>query len=147
MPKEYSFTAERQLIFYVNVDSLTIPVQFSDRSIFGSSVFNTLNEKVAKAIRKTSMFMRGVIQETTKEDEAVESTTVKKPSKKEVVKQEIPNEKSFGNEDNVITVDNFTQAREAVAKRLQIAKSEIKNPMALQAVCKKHGLVIQYCEQ
>lgn len=46
--------------------------------------------------------------------------------------------------ENVIEVENFTQAREAIIKRLGVGKNEVKTPVQLQKVAKEAGISIKY---
>lgn len=145
---DYTFAAARQFIFQVTVEGRQRLVRFSERNQFGASTFCTPDAKVAEAIRKTSMVKRGVIEETTpKEEKKPQGTAAQvarpaeSPQPHEGVDDEVqpPDSKA-----DVIEVDNFSQAKEAVAKRLGIDKSSIRTPPDLSAVAKRNGIIIKY---
>lgn len=159
----YIFSAERQLIFYVTVDGRTRLVQFGERSQWGASNFSTDDAKVAAAIRRHSMFLRGVITETTPPQQEPPKQ-VKKAATKPVGEQAgtVAGQSPAADDDegqgtdetgqdgagddtaNVIEADNFTQAKEAVMKRLGVDKDAVKTPILLQKVAKDNGLTINY---
>ena len=158
------FTAERQLIFYVNLDGRRVLVRFGERSMWGSSNYVTTDAKLAAAIREHSMFKRGIITENTQPEEKKVKKPAQKTAKVEKGQQENPadtsqplvddgsveNEAEGGDsgedtgEADVIEVDNFTQAREEVMKRLGIDKDLVKTPPLLSKVAKEHGISIRY---
>lgn len=155
---QHIFSAERQLIFHIVVDGRTQLVQFGERSQWGASNFSTTDEKVAAAIKRHSMYKRGVITEFVQEDKKpakqvrkpagkAECTAAQQPQDTGKEGQEPPTpETPPGETDaaNVIEAENFTQAREAVMKRLGIGKDAVKNPILLQQVAKEAGLTIKY---
>ena len=149
----YHFAAERQLIFHVLVNGLNRLIQFGERNNAGASTFYTPDINVACAIRRTSMFKRGVIKEFGEQAKPAPKEVEKKASpvtSQGVVTNAAPvpskQEKAAEKADNVIEVKNFTQAKEAVSKKLGIAKSAIKTPALLARVCKEEGLEIKYIE-
>lgn len=158
MTNEYRFAAERQLIFHANVGGKTMLVEFGERSSYGASVFITPDPNIAQAIRRTSMFQRGVIKETTPEEKPAVAAAKKadtatngktsleaaKPAKTTKASQEQP---KATNPDNIIEADNFTQAKEIVARRLGIDRRTMKNPASLDKVAKENGLTIHYKEK
>lgn len=42
--------------------------------------------------------------------------------------------------------DNYTVARESICKEFGVKKGEVRNPTALAAIAKEHGIVIKYKE-
>lgn len=142
----YIFSAERQLIFDVMIDGRKRLVQFGERSQFGASNFSTTDEKVAAAIRKHSMFKRGVITESTINAEDKDKSTGAVPSDKVPSIQKDPAQKATEEPDelDVIEVENFTQAKSAIIKRLGIDKNMVKTPPMLNKVAKDNGITIHY---
>lgn len=150
----YTFSAERQVVFYVaTADGRRLLVRFGERNSYGASNFATTDKQVAAAIRKHSMFQRGVIIETTPPKEK------KKPAKTaplpttpppageqdpdtggETGGEQTPPPEDAGNADNVINADNFTLAKEAVMKRLGVDADAVKTPILLNKVCKDNGI-------
>lgn len=168
----FIFSAARQLIFYVTVEGRRLLVQFEERNQFGASNFTTTNEKVADAIRKHSMFERGIISENTPPQEVkkkrrrdrtngadgVNGADVAENAQRQDDTPEEPRDSEQGegdltppspdeSDDNVIEVENFTQAKEAVIKRLGVSVDSIKTPILLNKVCKDNGLKIKYTKQ
>ena len=73
--KDYIFSASRQLMFYVNIGGVMRLVQFGARNANGQSVFMTNNKNTAEAIRKHSLFRRGVVTEFEASDEPEKPAT------------------------------------------------------------------------
>lgn len=157
----YIFTAERQLIFYVALDGRRVLVRFGERSMWGSSNYVTTDAKLAAAIREHSMFKKGIITENTQPEEKKGKKSAGKPAVVKAGQQGKPadtgqppvddgNAGDAGDsgegsgEADVIEVDNFTQAREEVMRRLGIDKDLVKTPPLLGKVAKEHGIIIRY---
>lgn len=170
----YEFVAERKLVFIVSAGGRNRLVEFSDRNENGVAVYKTDDEKIAQAVRKTSMARRGVITETSqlpaeepkpaqptivlpkrtlqavvtsqKERTVLEKPAPKpKPQPKAVITPK-PEQKVKGKEVSIETkeFENFTMAREAISKTYGIPKNKLRNPMALDKVAKENGFVIKY---
>lgn len=131
----FEFASERQYIFKVEIDNIPRLVAFGDPYQGSSSMFQTTDRKVAEAIRRTSMFRRGAIKETTKPEE--------KPMKKAEKPEETEKPKM---EEKVFT--NITQAKDWVSHEYKIPKSQLKKPESVIAEAKKHKvkLVIKAIE-
>lgn len=142
----YEFAAESQYIFHTEVDGIQYLVQFGFKSGNGSSVFSTHNAKIAEAIRKTSMFKRGAIVETTiwpKKDDALKGT-----AQNGAAPIETPTEQSTATADDepkmeVKVFANITQAKDFVSKEYGIAKRLLKKPEQVIEEAKKHGVKIE----
>lgn len=134
----YTFAAERKLVFVVQTGGHNRLVEFGDRNQNGTSVFMTTDPGVAQAVRRNSLYRRGVIQETTKEPEpqpVSASKTVKSTEKTAPAADGSPEVREY---------DNFTVAREAIVKEFGIKKSEVRNPTALARVAGERGFSIKY---
>lgn len=131
----FEFASERQYIFKVEINNIPRLVAFGDPYQGSSSMFQTTDRKVAEAIRRTSMFRRGAIKETTK--------PVEKPMKKAEKPEETEKPKM---EEKVFT--NITQAKDWVSHEYKIPKSQLKKPESVIAEAKKHKvkLVIKAIE-
>lgn len=134
----FEFASERQYIFKVEIDNIPRLVAFGDPYQGSSSMFQTTDRKVAEAIRRTSMFRRGAIKETTKPEE--------KPVKKAEKPKETEKPKKPKMEEKVFT--NITQAKDWVSHEYKIPKSQLKKPESVIAEAKKHKvkLVIKAIE-
>lgn len=134
---EYTFSAERKLVFIVQSGGRKRLVEFGDRNENGVAVFKTTDAGVAQAVRRSSMSRRGVITESTKFVEPAPQP--KKPEGEKVAeKQQDPAAvpvREYG---------NFTLAREAICKEFSLKKSEVRNPTALANVAKQYGFSIKY---
>ncbi len=169
----YSFAAERQLIFYANVGGRSRLIQFGERNHAGASVFMTQEEKVAEAVRRNSMFKRGVITETTIKEEVkpviaeaepqrTEQTgkakknakggkkgSAKKggknaaPVKAESVKAEAEPQRT---EQEAKSFRDFSHAREWFGKEYGVSRKELRNPTMLAEYAKKYNVTIKYEE-
>lgn len=133
----YSFAADRKLIFVVQSSGRKRLVEFGERSDSGVSLFTTTDENVAQAIRRSSMSRRGIIVETTVEQQPEE----KKPKETVQAKKEPVADKAQG---EIREYDNFTLAREAITKEFNIPKAEVRNPTSLERAAKEHGFSIRY---
>lgn len=133
----YTFAAERKLIFVVQTGGRKRLVEFGDRNENGASVFVTTDEAVAIAVRKSSMSRRGVIVETTKKPEPVQAA---KTVKNDQVKPAVQESPAMA----VREYANFTLAREAIIKEFSLKKSEVRNPTALARVAQERGFSIKY---
>lgn len=135
----YTFAAERKLVFVVQTGGHNRLIEFGDRNQNGTSVFMTTDPGVAQAVRRNSLYRRGVIQETTKEPESqpVKSSPNKPIEPKSPIQPIDPSPE-------VREYDNFTVAREAIVKEFGIKKSEVRNPTALARVAGEHGFTIKY---
>ena len=131
----FEFASERQYIFKVEINNIPRLVAFGDPYQGSSSMFQTTDRKVAEAIRRTSMFRRGAIKETTKPEEK----PVKKTEKPEEAEKPKMEEKVF---------TNITQAKDWVSKEYKIPKTQLKKPESVIAEAKKHKvkLVIKAIE-
>jgi hypothetical protein len=138
----YEFASERQYVFKVETDGIPKLVAFGDTYGNSASMFQTRDRKVAEAIRRTSMFKRGAIKETTKPEETAIAAAQQRPterrgeqkgnkSSKEAQKATEPKM-----EEKVFT--NITQAKDWVSKEYKIPKTQLKKPEAVVAEAKKH---------
>ena len=126
----YEFASESQYIFRVETDGIGRLVVFGEPYGNSASVFQTKDSKVAAAIRRTSMFRRGVIVETSHScDESSSSCTTKESPKGSVTPSVSMEEKVFS---------NITQAKEWVSKEYKIPKSSLRKPESVAAAAKKH---------
>lgn len=162
----YIFSSNRQLMFYVSISGQMRLVRFGDRNMNGTSVFQTSNKETAEAIRKHSLFKRGVVKESFIEDKSVGKTNgrsnVKTSQGSEVnagrataevntaegiaadgTSTEV-NTGEGGIQEEVIEAKNYTQAKSMLAKRLEISYNDIKNPDQLLQLAKKSGITIRY---
>ena len=150
----YAFAAESQYIFHTEIDGIQYLVQFGFRNGNGSSVFQTQNAKVAEAIRRTSMFKRGAIVETTvwpKKDDALKGAAQNgstKDTKDTKGGARDDSEAPAGNADEepkmeVKVFANITQAKEFVSKEYGVAKRLLKKPEQVIEEAKKHGVKIE----
>lgn len=155
---EFTFASDRKLVFFVQAGGLKRCVEFGDRSIAGASIFMTKDPKVANAIRKHPLSRRGVITETTpaqiidesKRPSAPEPYNVrvsnsmkgKKTSKKTVEASKEPVAETA--KGNVREYDNFSVAKEAIAREFNIPKKDVRTPTALDRVAKEKGFIIKY---
>lgn len=114
-------------------------IEFGDRNQNGTSVFMTTDPGVAQAVRRNSLYRRGVIVETTKEPEPqpVASTPINKT-------EPLASTSAGSVSPEVREYENFTVAREAIVKEFGIKKSEVRNPTALARVAGEHGFTIKY---
>lgn len=135
----YTFAAERKLVFVVQTGGHNRLIEFGDRNQNGTSVFMTTDPGVAQAVRRNSLYRRGVIQETTKEPEP--QPVASSPSKP--IEPKSPTQPTDSSPD-VREYENFTVAREAIVKEFGIKKSEVRNPTALARVAGEHGFTIKY---
>lgn len=155
---EFSFAADRKLVFFVQAGGLKRCVEFGDRSSAGASVFMTKDRKVANAIRKHPLSRRGVITETTPAEvieesmrpSAPEPYNVRVSNGRKVTKapakvKDTPQEPVAGTDGkNVREYDNFSVAREAIAKEFGIPKKNLRTPTALDKVAGENGFTIRY---
>lgn len=137
----FEFASERQYIFKVEINNIPRLVAFGDPYQGSSSMFQTTDRKVAEAIRRTSMFRRGAIKETTKPEEKPVKKTEKPEEAEEAEKPKKPKM-----EEKVFT--NITQAKDWVSHEYKIPKSQLKKPESVIAEAKKHKvkLVIKAIE-
>ncbi len=148
----YKFSSERQLFFYVNVKGQLRLVKFGERNSYGACVFTTMLRETAEAIRRHSLYKRGVIKEqvTEKPQTAVETPAPKpkvvaKPAAPQVKKETAATETPEQTEKKeVVEARNFTQAKSLLAKKLGIAYSDIKTPDQLMQLAKQAGVEIVY---
>jgi len=147
----YIFSSNRQLMFYVSISGQMRLVRFGDRDMNGTSVFQTSNKETAEAIRKHSLFKRGVVKESFIEDKSVGKTNgrsnVKTSQGSEVNAAIATADGNTGKEvrqEEVIEAKNYTQAKSMLAKRLEISYNDIKNPDQLLQLAKKSGITIRY---
>lgn len=157
---KYEFAAERKMIFFATAGGKKRLIEFSDRNSAGASQFQTNEAVIARAVRRTSFFKRGVIVQTagpTEEDEKalLQQYAPKRKSIASVFQQAAaPSSKAekrsaepspvAGKAENVREFPNFTMAREAVSKELGIPKSKLRNPTALSKAAADHGIAIKY---
>lgn len=135
----FEFSADTQYVFKIRIDGMAYLVAFSERNQFGNSVFMTGNGKIAENIRRTSMFKRGAIRETTPEVEA---------TKKETAPAEtVPEQKSKNDESNVKEFANITIAREWLCRTFGVKKSAIRYPGQVAKCAKEHKIEIRYTEE
>lgn len=138
-------------MFYVSISGQMRLVRFGDRNMNGTSVFQTSNKETAEAIRKHSLFKRGVVKESFIEDKSVGKTNgrsnVKTSQGSEVNAAIATADGNTGKEvrqEEVIEAKNYTQAKSMLAKRLNISYNDIKNPDQLLQLAKKSGITIRY---
>ena len=158
--ESYTFSAERQLFFYVNVKGQQRLVKFGDRNAYGASVFTTMLRETAEAIRRHSLYKRGVIKEqVTEKPQAVQAPTPTpkvvnkpvakvatqtqqtKPATKEPTTTAAPEQTT---KKELLEARNFTQAKSLLAKKLGIAYSDIKTPDQLMQLAKQAGIEVVY---
>lgn len=126
----FEFVAERQLIFHADIDGLQRLIIFGEREGNGASVFQTKDERVANAIRRTAMFRRGVIIETTRPTRPQgPKTNHSSPLQKAPTKEE----KTFA---------NITQAKDWISRSWGISKSALRAPAQIMAAADAHGVKI-----
>lgn len=135
----FEFSADTQFIFKVTIDGVAYLVAFSERNQFGNSVFMTRNSKIAEKIRRTSIFKRGSIRETTPEVE----TTKKEATPPETA----PEQKPKKEESNVKEFANITLAREWLCRTFGVKKSSIRYPGQVAKCAKEHKIEIRYTEE
>ncbi len=155
----YRFAAQRQFIFSVAVEGRIHLIRFGERNQFGTSVFNTKDEKIAAAIRNNDLFKRGSIAEAPKE--VIETTikakgkTAQKPTKTPQAKQADEEldikkltkpgaAKKPAEDDHTKTFKNITQAKEYLSKTFGIPKTKLKTPALVEQAAKDNGITIVY---
>lgn len=156
----YCFFANRQLIFYVSINGQQKLVRFGERDTFGVSAFQTTNRYTAEAIRKTSLFKKGVIKEESKVEEEKPATVI--PAKKAPVPEKSADPTTTeptdnqattgtdngnpdaGNGQEVIEAKNFTQAKSILSKKLNIKYNDIKTPDQLMKLASEANITINY---
>ena len=156
---EFSFAADRKLVFFVQAGGLRRCVEFGDRNDAGASVFMTSDAKAAMAIRKHPLTRRGVIRETTPASVIDESLKASVESKIYNVRESNKNRGKKTSRkasdtpaepvadtgsDNVREYDNFSVAKEAICREFGIQKKDLRNPAALDKVAKENGFTIRY---
>lgn len=132
----YEFASERKYVFKIETDGIPKLVEFGDAYGSNASVFQTKDRKVAEAIRRTSMFRRGAIKETTKEEEHTKSAasiSVQNGNQDDGKAQD-----STEPEMEEKTFTNITQAKDWVSKEYKIPKTQLKKPESVVAEAKKH---------
>lgn len=135
---EYTFAAERKVVLIVQTGGRNRLVEFGERNGNGVAEYFTTNDAVAQAIRRHSLSRRGVIVETTRQQQA-------EPEKpKAAVVQLLAQAEQTESGVPVRAYDNFTFAREAICKEFDIPKSSVRSMVALEAVAKEHGFTIKY---
>lgn len=141
----YTFAAERKLVFVVQTGGHNRLIEFGDRNQNGTSVFMTTDPGVAQAVRRNSLYRRGVIIETTREPEpkpAAPSPAPGTSASPGTSGSSVTSGSSASPE--VRDYDNFTVAREAIVREFAVKKSEVRNPTALARVAQEHGFTIRY---
>ena len=134
----YEFASERKYVFKVETDGIPKLVEFGDAYGSNASIFQTKNRKVAEAIRRTSMFRRGAIKETTKEEEHTKSAAKHQPSERGVNQDDGKAQNSTEPEMEEKTFTNITQAKDWVSKEYKIPKTQLRKPESVVAEAKKH---------
>lgn len=132
----YEFASERKYVFKIETDGIPKLVEFGDAYGSNASIFQTKDRKVAEAIRRTSMFRRGAIKETTKEEEHTKSAA--SISVQNGNQDEGKVQSSTEPEMEEKTFTNITQAKDWVSKEYKIPKTQLKKPESVVAVAKKH---------
>nr|DAE48533.1 MAG TPA: hypothetical protein [Caudoviricetes sp.] len=127
----YEFCSDRQYIFCVEVGGVRRLIEFGDQNQFGRSVYQTKNRQIAEAIRKTSMFKRGRIVETSA------------PKQEDDVRAPSPQQ----NKIEVKTFANITQAKEWVSKFCGIDKSKLRRPAQTIEAAAEHGIKIEITKE
>ena len=159
----YCFFANRQLIFYVSINGQQKLVRFGERDTFGVSAFQTTNRYTAEAIRKTSLFKKGVIKEESKVEEKKPATVIpakkapvpEKPADPTITEPTEPTDNQTttgtdngnpdaGNGQEVIEAKNFTQAKSILSKKLNIKYNDIKTPDQLMKLASEANITINY---
>lgn len=161
----YCFFSNRQLIFYININGQQRLVKFGERDTFGVSAFQTTNPYTAEAIRKSSLFKKGVIREESKMEEEPKPAVMKKVEKVPVATGQVVTEPvvtepvvtdpitiepssgsttDAGDSENVIEAKNFTQAKSMLAKKLNIKYNDIKTPAQMMQLAKDAGITLKY---
>lgn len=132
----YEFVSERKYVFKVETDGVPKLVEFGDAYGSNASVFQTQDRKVAEAIRRTSMFRRGAIKETTKEEEHTKSAASSGVQNGNQDEGKVQNSTEPKMEEKTFT--NITQAKDWVSKEYKIPKTQLKKPESVVAEAKKH---------
>lgn len=129
----FEFVAERQLIFHADIDGLQRLIIFGEREGNGASVFQTKDERVANAIRRTAMFRRGVIIETTRTASPSLPQGPKTNHGSPLQKAPTKEEKTFA---------NITQAKDWISRSWGISKSALRTPAQIMTAADAHGVKI-----
>lgn len=133
----YEFVSDRQYAFKVETDGIPKLVVFGDAYGSSASVFQTKDRKVAEAIRRTSMFRRGAIKETTQPEEHTE-TAKHQPSERGINQDDGKVQNGTEPEMEEKTFTNITQAKDWVSKEYKIPKTQLKKPESVVSEAKKH---------
>lgn len=156
---EFTFAADRKLVFFVTAGGLKRCVEFGDRNEAGASVFMTKDPKVAMAIRRHPLTRRGVITDTTPAavvDELLQASAAPKAydvrtsnanrGKASAGKTEAAPKKTVADDagGSVREYENFTVAREAISKEFGIPKKNLRTPTALDRTARENGFTIRY---
>jgi neutral trehalase len=137
----YEFASERQYVFKVETDGIPKLVAFGDTYGNNASMFQTRDRKVAEAIRRTSMFRRGAIKETTKPEEtavAAAKQPIERGGEQEGNKGSKEAQKATKPKMEEKIFTNITQAKDWVSKEYKIPKTQLKKPESVVAEAKKH---------
>lgn len=132
----YEFASERKYVFKIETDGIPKLVEFGDAYGSNASIFQTKDRKVAEAIRRTSMFRRGAIKETTKEEEHTKSAVSSSVQNGNQDDGKVQNSTEPEMEEKTFT--NITQAKDWVSKEYKIPKTQLKKPESVVAEAKKH---------
>lgn len=128
----FEFASERQVIFQAEIDGRQRLIAFGDRSGNGTSVLQTKEPKVAEAIRRTALFRRGAIVETTAPNqpktEGSQDANGKSQDEGEKLKDQVFN--------------NITQAKDWLNRTFNIPKNQLRNSEAAIKAAKEHGINI-----
>ena len=134
----YEFVSERKYVFKVETDGVPKLVEFGDAYGSNASIFQTKDRKVAEAIRRTSMFRRGAIKETTKEEEHTKSAASISVQNGNQDDGQAQNGTEPEMEEKIFT--NITQAKDWVSKEYKIPKTRLKKPESVVAEAKKNNV-------
>ncbi len=125
----YEFVAERQLIFHTEVGGIPRLIEFEEHTGNNMSLFQTQEDEVAAAIRRTAMFKRGWITETTKAPTSMrESANI--------------DEETEEREEEEKTFSNITQAKDWVSRSWSIPKRALRKPEQIIKAAEEHGVRI-----
>ena len=132
----YEFASERKYVFKIVTDGIPKLVEFGDAYGSNASIFQTKDRKVAEAIRRTSMFRRGAIKETTKEEEHTKSAASSSVQNGNQDEGKVQNSTEPEMEEKTFT--NITQAKDWVSKEYKIPKTQLRKPESVVTEAKKH---------
>ena len=144
----YEFASDRKCVFKIETDGIPKLVEFGDAYGGSASIFQTKDRKVAEAIRRTSMFRRGAIKETTQPEEHTKSASEQQHTERGGNQDDGQAQNGTEPEMEEKIFTNITQAKDWVSKEYKIPKTQLKKPESVIEEAKKHKvkLVIKAIE-